>query len=89
MVRLAALLGLIVCLLLDLMPTVASMPLYDFCGVDANWVCPKDINNVPDEVMQVCEACGNYWGNMPGFAFCCRCNEKIFGFCVDAVLGGK
>lgn len=80
---------LLLCLLAEFMPHVTAVPLREICGVDANWVCPKNIDDVPEEVIQVCEACQNYWGNVPGFAFCCRCSDRVFDFCWQAVIGGK
>ncbi len=84
MVGLAVLLLLFV---IELVP-VDSRPLTDMCGIGEDWLCRKNIDIVPPEVAEVCEACGNYWGNVPGFAYCCRCSEKVFDFCVVAVLGG-
>ena len=90
MVRLAGLLIVLLCFLVELMPTVTAMPLFEMCGIDANWLCQKkNVDMVPVEVIEICEACGNYWGNMPGFAFCCRCSQHVFGFCYEAVIGGK
>ncbi|KAI0213804.1 hypothetical protein LSAT2_001141 [Lamellibrachia satsuma] len=60
----------------------------DLCGFGTDGLCAKNVNAVPPEVLEVCEACGNYWGNLPGFAYCCRCSDKIFAFCLEAVLGG-
>ena len=60
----------------------------DLCGFGTHGICAKNINAVPPEVLVICEACGNYWGNLPGFAYCCRCSDKIFAFCMEAVLGG-
>ena len=79
---------LLLCFILQLVPIVDTMPLIDMCGLGDDWLCRKNIDMVPVEVAEICEACGNYWGNVPGFAYCCRCSEKVFDFCMVAVLGG-
>jgi hypothetical protein len=39
-------------------------------------------------VVEVCEACGQFWTSIVGLSYCCRCNDKVFAFCLDAVKGG-
>ena len=79
---------LLLCFLLELAPIAHAKSLLDMCGVGKDWICRKNIEKVPVEVAEICEACGNYWGNVPGFAYCCRCSERVFGFCYQAVVGG-
>lgn len=80
---------LLVFFLLGLVDFVTTKSFMDVCGVDENWVCDKNIEKVPPPIVEVCEACGNYWGNIPGFGYCCRCSPKIFDFCLVAVFGYK
>ena len=65
----------------------SAMALMSMCGQQDEWICSKNIEAVPIEVMEVCDACGSFWWNVPGVAFCCRCSELVFGFCYDAVYG--
>jgi len=37
------------------------------------------------KALQTCEACANYWSNVIGMAWCCRCNPKVFAFCWSVV----
>ena len=80
---------LTLCFLIVFATVVQSKSFMDVCGMDENWVCDKNIEKVPLEIVEICEACGNYWGNVPGFGYCCRCSPKIFDFCMVAVLGYK
>ena len=62
--------------------------LVDTCKRNGQWVCDRDdALPVPDEVVEVCEACGQYWSNTPGLTWCCRCNDRVYAFCYEAVYG--
>ena len=64
--------------------------LIQMCGLGSNGICAvKNVMQVPPVVIEICARCGNYWGNLPGFDYCCRCSDKIFAFCMEAVLGGE
>ena len=39
-------------------------------------------------VLRVCEECGTIW-QIPGVAFCCRCDPDFFQYCHDAVSKRK
>ena len=80
---------LFLCFLMDLIPVAQSMSLMKMCGLDNDNRCLRDIDVVPDAVAEVCDACGNFWGNVEGFSYCCRCSDKVFEFCYIAVFGGK
>ena len=71
--------------LMTIVPEANLYPLYDMCGLGADWQCTKNIEAVPTPVGQVCDMCGEFWGNNPALAYCCRCDHKIFEFCLDAV----
>jgi hypothetical protein len=43
---------------------------------------------VPLIVVEICEACGQYWSSIIGLNYCCRCNDKVLAFCWEAVQGG-
>ena len=61
-------------------------PLQKLCYADS--VCGhRNADMVPLEIVQVCDMCGEYWGNLPGFAYCCRCNQRVFYLCVTAIYG--
>ena len=40
-------------------------------------------------VVDICDTCGNFWGHVPGFVFCCRCDDRVFSFCMEAVMGSS
>ena len=88
LVRLLGLVLLLLFTLTNLVPAVSSMALIDFCGLGSE-LCRKNVDIVHPYIAEVCEACGNFWENVPGFAYCCRCDDKIFAFCMEAVEGGK
>lgn len=87
--RVAGLSFLLLIFLIQLVPQVQAMSLLQACGLDEDLRCGHDTEDVPLIVAQVCEACGNYWGNYPGFSYCCRCSEMVFDFCYVAVTEGK
>lgn len=78
---------LTLCFLFGLFELISARSFMEMCGMDENWVCDKNIEKVPVEIAEICEACGNYWGDVPGFGYCCGCSPKVFDFCMVAVLG--
>ena len=60
--------------------TSRSHSLTEMCQIPKDSLC-VDIHNVPSHVYYVCEICGQYWGNLVGLSFCCRCNDVVFDFC--------
>ena len=71
----------------NLVSPAGGISFMEMCGMDKNWICNKNIDKVPMKVVEICEICGYYWGNVPGFGYCCRCSPKIFDFCVIAIFG--
>ena len=62
------------------------------CREGSNWKCAgapvvRTGGAVDPGVAEVCETCGQYWANVRGLTFCCRCNDKVFAFCWLAVKG--
>ena len=55
------------------------------CDLD-NMKCNRNPNMVSAKVAEICEACGRYWSNIPGFAYCCRCSDYVFQGCAQAVF---
>lgn len=54
----------------------------------ARWVSSEDqLVDAVMKVIEVCEACGQFWASLIGLNYCCRCNDKVFEFCVQAVHG--
>jgi len=40
-------------------------------------------------IVETCEACGQFWSSIIGLNYCCRCNDKVFAFCYEAVHGSE
>jgi len=57
------------------------------CGYQDRLNCARDRKSetLDDDALYTCEACGNIWSNIPGMAWCCRCNPKVFAFCWEKV----
>ena len=65
-----------------------SMSVVSTCRYGKTWSCEKyGFGRLPAEITEVCDACGNFWGNIIGLTYCCRCNDKVFEFCWHAVRG--
>ena len=69
-------------------PEVTSLDLYgDLCELDESYTCRRELGDQPPELVQICERCGLYWANVPGFSYCCQCSQKVFHYCYLAVVG--
>ncbi|ELU10426.1 hypothetical protein CAPTEDRAFT_209670 [Capitella teleta] len=73
----------------DLVHFVSAMKFEDVCSLENSIVCKERNRNIPADLLEVCDACGNFWGNIPGLSHCCTCNGHIFQFCLTAVMGGR
>ena len=67
--------------------TSARFTLDQMCGLNKDHKCKTEVKDVPRQVSAICSACGDLWGNIPGFEYCCQCSHMIFGFCYNAVMG--
>src|SRR6218665_2991959 len=70
--------------------TVQSFPfmtaVMGHCRKDGHWHCTKKPTQpIPIDVIEVCAICGDYWSHMVGLTWCCRCDQRVFSFCWNAV----
>jgi hypothetical protein len=63
------------------------------CNIRAKTSTSRDVTAestpalIPLRVIEVCDACGQYWASIIGLTYCCRCNEMVFAFCQEAYFG--